>query len=274
MGDMIGARSPALLEIGERAGHVAQLRGADPQAGEAFFFEGGPTGCVLLHGFTAAPREMRPLGRYLNESGLTVHGARLAGHGTRPEDLARTTWRDWYASALEAVCGLRARCARVFACGLSLGGALSLLLGAQGEVDGVVSIATPLRTTDRRLRYARFLAPFKPYTPKGLADLHDPAALAAHADYLRIPTRAAAGLYQVTRTLERALPRVNVPLLVIHSRLDRVVPPDNAQAIFDRAATADKRLVWLERGGHIATEDYDKAVLFEETRRFIDEHSR
>ena len=253
---------------------VTEVRGSDACAGDAFAFDGGSAGCALMHGFTAAPREMRPLGRYLNEiGGFTVHGVRLAGHGTRPEDLAQTTWRDWYASGLEAVRGLRARCDRVFACGLSLGGVLSLLLAARGEVDGVAAIAAPLRPYDRRLKVARFLAPFKPYTPKSLADLHDPAALADHADYVRIPTRAAAELYRATREVERALPRVSVPVLVIHSRRDRVVPPADAQTIFDRVTAADKRLVWLERGGHIATEDYDKAVVFEETLRFIQSHA-
>ncbi len=252
---------------------VRDLRGSDPSAGESFLFDGGPIGSVLLHGFTAAPREMRPLGHYLNAEGYTVHGVRLAGHGTRPEDLAGATWRDWYASALEATRGLRARCERVFACGLSLGGALALLLGARGEVDGVVAIAAPLRPFDRRLKYARFLARLKPYSPKRLADLHDPAALADHADYRRIPTRAAANLHQVTRMLARELPRLRVPVLLIHARLDRVVPPDDSQTIFDRVATPDKRLVWLKRGGHIATEDYDKAIVFEETRRFIETYS-
>lgn len=252
----------------------ADLRGTDPRASEPFFFDGGLTGCVLLHGFTAAPREMRPLGEFLNKTGgLTIHGVRLAGHGTRPEDLARTTWRDWYASALDAVHGLRARCDRVFACGLSLGGVMSLLLGARGEVDGVIAIAAPLHPYDRRLKYARLLAPLKPYTLKGLADLHDPAALADHADYPRIPTRAAAELHAVTRAVYRELPSVRVPLLLIHSRFDRVVPPDNTQTIYDRVASQNKRIVWLERGGHIATEDYDQAVVFEETRRFIETYS-
>ncbi len=252
---------------------MAELRGADPRAGEPFCYEGGPAGCVLLHGFTAAPREMRPLGRHLNDGGVTVHGARIAGHGTQPEDLARTTWRDWVASALDAVRELRVRCSRVFACGLSLGGALSLMLAARRQIDGAVVINTPLRPYDRRLKYARLLALFLPYTDKGLADLHDPKALADHADYLRIPTRSAAELYSLTRALERDLPRIDIPLLVIQARRDRVVPPDNAQSIFDRVATTEKRLLWLDRGGHIATEDYDKEIVFEETRRFIEEHS-
>jgi carboxylesterase len=253
-----------------RAPQPIDLRGGDPHAGEPFLFDGGPIGCAVLHGFTATPREMQPLGRFLNERGLTVHGVRIAGHGTRPEDLARTTRRDWYASAREAVRGLRARCERVFACGLSLGGALSLLLGADGEIDGALAINAPLRPYERRLKFARWLAFVVPYTVKGQADLHDPVALAAHADYPRVPTRAASELYRLTRELERALPRVRVPTLVIQSRLDRVVPPGNAQTIFERVATPDKHLVWLARGGHIATEDDDKAIVFEEAFRFIE----
>jgi carboxylesterase len=259
--------------VAERQTPLADLRGVDPQAGDAFYIEGGSIGCALLHGFTAAPREMRALGRYLNEGGVTVHGVRLAGHGTRPEDLARTTWRDWYASAFDAVRSLRARCTKVFAGGLSLGGALSLLLGARGEVDGVISIAAPLRPFDARLKYARFLAPFRRYTPKGLADLHDPDAQAGHADYLRIPVRAAANLYMLTRVLERELPRVRVPVLFLHARLDRVVPPADSQRAFERVSAIDKRLVWLDRGGHIATEDYDKEIVFAEALRFIQAYS-
>ena len=30
-----------------------------------FFFEGGPVGCLMIHGFTGAPAEMRPMGEYL-----------------------------------------------------------------------------------------------------------------------------------------------------------------------------------------------------------------
>jgi len=70
-----------------------------------FFFEGNTTGCLLVHGFSGSPPEMRPMGVYLAEKGLTVIGVRLAGHGTTPEDMARTGWRDWVASAEE---GLRA----------------------------------------------------------------------------------------------------------------------------------------------------------------------
>jgi len=75
------------------------VRGARIDQVQPFAFDRGPIGCVLLHGFTAAPKEMRPLGDYLAARNYTVRGVRYAGHGTSPQDLARTTQRDWAASA-------------------------------------------------------------------------------------------------------------------------------------------------------------------------------
>ncbi|HLA87386.1 MAG TPA: hypothetical protein VJL10_05165, partial [Anaerolineales bacterium] len=65
---------------------------------EPFFFSGGRTGCLLIHGFTGTPKEMRWMGEYLNQQGLTCLGIRLAGHATHPEDMRRSRWTDWAAS--------------------------------------------------------------------------------------------------------------------------------------------------------------------------------
>ncbi len=49
-----------------------------------------PLGCLLVHGFTGAPDEMRPLGEALAAAGFPVRAVRLPGHGTSVDDLART----------------------------------------------------------------------------------------------------------------------------------------------------------------------------------------
>ena len=77
---------------------------------DPFFFEGGTTGCLLIHGFSGSPPEMRPMGEYLAERGLTVLGVRLAGHGVTPEDMAPTGWRDWVGSAKRGLQELQDRC--------------------------------------------------------------------------------------------------------------------------------------------------------------------
>ena len=69
---------------------------------EPFFFPGAGkiarTGCLVTHGFTGTPKEMRWLGKYLNKDGCTVCGIRLAGHATQPEDMIRSRFSDWLLS--------------------------------------------------------------------------------------------------------------------------------------------------------------------------------
>jgi carboxylesterase len=249
------------------------VRGARFDQVQPFAFDRGPIGCVLLHGFTAAPKEMRPLGDYLAERNFTVRGVRIAGHATCPQDLARTTWRDWVASARTTIDELRTRCTQVWGIGLSMGGLISLYLAEQQQLDGVIALAPPILTPDKRAPIARFIWPFKPYSFKDFADLQDQQALAHHADYALFPTRSVAQLYDLIRHTRRDLARVRTPLLLILARQDRVVSIGNGDYIFDRVGSTDKTRIVLERGGHIITEDFDKDVAFEKISHFLAERT-
>jgi hypothetical protein len=59
--------------------------GVLPGAG-TFYFEGSDVGCLLIHGFTGTPQNIRPLGDFLPRRGLTVLAPRPAGHGTTVDD--------------------------------------------------------------------------------------------------------------------------------------------------------------------------------------------
>ena len=58
--------------------------------GGSFFWKGGETGVLLLHGLTATTAEVRPLAKRLLNEGYTVSGMLLPGHGTTPENLSHT----------------------------------------------------------------------------------------------------------------------------------------------------------------------------------------
>ena len=259
--------------MNDRAREYA-VRGASIEQVQPFAFDRGPIGCVLLHGFTAAPKEMRRLGHYLAARDYTVRGVRYAGHGTSPQDLASTTWHDWVASAEAAVAELRGRCSQVWAIGLSLGGLISLYLAERQLVDGVCALAPAVFPPDRRMALARFLRPFMPYTRKGLADLHDPSALAEHADYDRFPTRAVAQLHSLMVHTRRRLPQINVPLLLIFAQHDQVVTLDALDYIWQHVASLHKERLILERGGHIITEDYDQNAAYAAIEQFLQQNSQ
>jgi carboxylesterase len=245
------------------------LPGAEP-----FAYRGGSTGVLLLHGFTGAPREVRPVGAVLAAAGYTVLGPRLTHHGTRPEDMFRSHWRDWVASALDGYYLLRDQCQSVVVGGLSMGGVIALYLAAQHPVAAVFSMSSPMRpmldSMDWRSRYAGALGYLVPFSPKGEPS---PGADPDHVAYDRYPVRAVAQLRGLLRAASDALPRVQAPALVVHSRGDTGVPAANPDYIFNHLGSATKDQFWLERSGHIVTEGPERAQLFDHILRFVQAHA-
>jgi carboxylesterase len=250
--------------------------------GEPFHTPGDETGCLLSHGWTGAPQEVRWLGQHLAGQGYTVHGVRLAGHGTTPRDMGRTHWRDWYASLLGGYQLLRQTCERVFVLGLSMGAALSLLLAANEEVSGVVSMASPYRLSRLKVRAASVLRPVLFSVPANSSgDFSRQVAaeqarrgerVTGHVAYGQRPLCAVVQLAALLEEARRALPQVRVPALLIHARHDTLIPLGSMQRIYDALGSADKRTLTLERGGHVVTEDVDHPLVFEAAAEFIAAH--
>ena len=119
-----------------------QFQAEDP--GSPFFYKQGNVGCLLIHGFTGYPEEMRGLGQYLAQKGITALGVKLPGHGTKPEDLAGVTWLDWINEVHQTYTQLTQICDKVFVAGFSMGGTLALHLASHAPVAGVISMSAPV----------------------------------------------------------------------------------------------------------------------------------
>ncbi len=255
--------------------HVRIRHGAEP-----FLLDGGEVGCVCTHGFTASPEEMRWLASYLNARGLTVYVPRLAGHGTQPAIMRRQHWLNWYEDELDAIALLRARCRKVFAVGLSMGGLLSLRAGADGLVDGVAAMATPLFIEQRAARYARLINLVLPFTRKsdwpGALDEAVRAAQRAmgledygRLDYRLRPTASVVQLSALMRDVRRRLPHLTVPLLLIYSRADDAAPYASMAYVADHVRSTDLIQHTLEHSGHILTQDIERETVFGLVWEFI-----
>ena len=191
---------------------------------EPFFFPGGPTGCLLVHGFTGTPKEMRWLGEHLASQGYAALGVRLAAHATRPEDMIRARWRDWLTSVEDGWNLLSGCCERIFVIGLSMGGMLALTFAARFPVAGVVAMAAPHHIPpDPRLPFIKPLSVLKPFMPKGRSNWYDPQAYEQHADYPVEPTRAYIELRDLMVVMRAALPQLTAPALLIYSKYDQTV---------------------------------------------------
>lgn len=247
---------------------------ASNMAGSPYFLPGGPIGCVLVHGFGSSPGEVMGLGRYLNHMGYTAYGVLLKGHGTSPEDMAKTLWPDWYGSVTGAIYELRQECEEVWAIGLSLGGALSLYAASQGMVDGVVALAAPTGLADWRVKLAGIGKYFMPYHHVKISpEQREFNARAGRVVYDRLPLRAVESLYQFIGMVRKSLPQITVPVLVIHSVKDEVIAPNSGMYIYQHVSSPHKEFLELQQSGHIITEDVEKEAVFEKVGDFLSKYA-
>lgn len=238
----------------------------------AFHFPSGPVGCLLVHGFTGSPPEMRGLGEYLAAQGYTVRGPRLPGHGTSAEDMATTGARDWLAGAEADLRRLLDECQTVFVGGLSMGGLISLILASQYPVAGVISMATPARMPGGRrawlLPVARYFVQWVS-TGSETPDLTDPAAPGRLFSYGKAHVRCVVELKQLIGQMRHALPRITAPALIIQGQCDRSIPPESAQYIHDHIGSADKTLRFFAFSGHALTVDTEREAVWLAVGEFI-----
>jgi len=237
---------------------------------EPFFFKGGPIGCLLVHGFTGTPKEMRWMGEDLAGRGCTVMGIRLAGHATTPSDMVRTRWHDWLASVEDGLDMLRPNVDHLFIAGLSMGGALSLLATARHPVDGVIAMSAPVTMPeDWRMRFLGVAQYVMPEVEKGPPDWRNPEAAAGHISYPRYPTPSVRELNQLLKVVLAELPNIDVPALLFHSRLDEGVNPENMPIIYERISSQDRQMIWLENSGHVITREPERQMVFDRSYEFM-----
>ncbi len=240
------------------------LAGAEP-----FSHDGSDVGVLLCHGFTGTPQSLRGWAGALAEAGFTVRLPLLPGHGTAWEDLARTSWTQWYAAVEDELADLASRCRVVVVAGLSMGGTLASLAAADHAdvVDGLVLVNPAFRVDDPRMLALPVLRHLLP----SLAGISDDRRLRdgePELAYSRIPLAALHSQTRLWRHTVARLDRITCPVLLMTSAVDHVVPASSA-ALFAEHVTADVRRVELANSFHVATLDHDADLVTDETIAFV-----
>jgi carboxylesterase len=235
--------------------------------GSSFFWDGGTSGILLCHGFTATTAEVRPLAQALHLHGYTVAGPLLPGHGTTPQDCNQHSWQDWYAAIEQAYLQLAAQCQRVVVGGESAGALLTLRLAAlHPEISAILCYAPALRLRIKRIKMylLALCVPFIDSIPKPPSKDDNP-----WKGYAVQPLKGAVQLRHLQKIIPPLLPKINQPILILQGRLDPTVHPQSPQMVYDRVSSTVKELDWLENSTHCVILDREHELAARLTLDFL-----
>ena len=246
--------------------HHQHMKNAHLEGGPVFW-EAGPTGILLVHGFTATTAEVRPLAQALHERGYTVSGPLLPGHNSNPVDINKYSWQDWVGAVEEAYQELFARCDRVFLGGESTGGLLALYLAPQHpEISGLLTYAPALKLRSKPFDQLilRLAAPFLPYLPKTGGDDDLP-----WKGYTVNPLKGVIQLLNLQKQVLRTLEYIRRPTLIVQGKLDTTIDPNVPQTIYNGVRSHIKEIYWMEKSSHCVIIDCEFNQVVEITQQFI-----
>jgi esterase/lipase/1-acyl-sn-glycerol-3-phosphate acyltransferase len=214
-------------------------------------------GILLVHGYLAAPEEVRPLAEYLHRQGYTVLVPRLRGHGTSPEDLAHRTWEDWLQSVERGYMILANSAQDVVLGGFSMGAGLALFAATNMlyKIKAVFAVNCAMRLRRRTARLAPAVVLWNKLVDKLIKDEgrrhfvpNEPEN--PHINYFRNPISGVKELMELMEQLSLRLDRIEVPTLLIQSSGDPIVHPEGSKEIYENLGAKDKELITFNSDRH------------------------
>ncbi|MDA7818467.1 alpha/beta hydrolase [Sulfurimonas sp.] len=232
-------------------------------------------GCVISHGYKSAPKEIELLAQYLFEHGINVYGVRLKGHGTMPEDLRDSKFEDWYDSFDVGYSAFSGVNEKLYLCGFSTGGLLSLLKASniEDKISGVICLNSAISLQDIRVKYIvptinvinNFLSIFN-----ADVDTYESEPEHPEINYKMHYLVSVGELKKLIDLVNDRLKYITEPTLIIQADEDPTVDPNSADIIYDNIASNVKEKYMVQSDKHVIT--LDKNVnqdVFQKVLKFI-----
>mgnify|MGYP002641166795 FL=1 len=236
--------------------------------GDAFFWEGGSVGILLSHGFTATTAEIRLVAEKFYAHGYTVAAPLLPGHGTKPEDLNQTKWRDWVGSGEESLQKLFESCEQVWVAGASMGGLLALYLASTNpQISGALLYVPAIRTMMSKMDILQLYlgAPFVKELARDSLDGSD-----LWQGYPGFPLKGIIQFLRFQSAVLKRLSHIHQPVLIFQGRHDLTVAPEAGEIILDGVSSKIKEHHWMEKSSHSILLDEEYEEVAEMSMAFIE----
>jgi carboxylesterase len=218
------------------------------------------TGVLIIHGFAGNVGEVEPLKSYLKERGYIVSSPMLKGHTDKLNDLWSVNYKDWIASAEDAMTELLKVTDKVIIIGFSMGGLIGTHLAIKYKPIAMITLSTPIYHWDLKRVLINLCFDIKNKQSKNIKR------------YIRgasIPLRALLNFKCLLFKTKPLLKSIMCPVFVAQGMLDDTVQRRSAEYIYSNVMSDNKEKKYYKNSEHLICIGDDKEELFGDIENFI-----
>ncbi|TQS76424.1 alpha/beta fold hydrolase [Ornithinibacillus gellani] len=216
-------------------------------------------GCLVIHGYTGGPYELKPLTEYLKEhTNWEINTPTLPGHGEKLA-LEGTTHDKWITAAEKSLQQMKKKYDQIYLIGFSMGGMIAVYLAAKYKVDKLVLLATAgkyLSFKQISLDLGQVIMDaFKGTLKENKLFMHYKKKLRS------VPMKANIEFLKLLKFTRKYLKNVESPVLIAQGHMDGMVPYRTAYYLEKEIPSQKKEVVFFERSRHLICLGSDKDTL-------------
>jgi len=260
------------------AKHFKKIEGVAAKA-QPFFIqakENNDTVVMIIHGFTSSPYRLHFIADILASQGYDVDTILLAGHGGGLENLRQSTAQEWLGAAEMALQAHLKKYKKIYILGYSFGANLAIHLGVHyPQIKAIVALGIPItlykeKTIRIFLPWAKIF--WKHYKKKWI-EKEQISSLYERGHHIYIPIKSLVELRNFIHTCtKKDIPRLKIPILIIHSRQDKVSNPVSSHYLYDHLNVSDKNIYIMNQGDHQLENGVRKDFIAKKILDFLARH--
>lgn len=213
--------------------------------------------CLLLHGFTGGPYEVKPLAHHLMNKGCCCVTPELPGHNGNLRNLKNYTRYDWIQTAEAEAGRLVKQFGSIDLVGFSMGGLLAAHLATRFPVRRLVLLGTPII----------YVSPSRFF--KDVSERLAKKDMRFYNWKKQTPLHAVFEFMRLVKELKGDLDKIEAPTLIVHGQADPIVHPYSSKYIYERIP-GPKELVVLPKSKHLLCLEEESNALFCRIEAFLE----
>ncbi|WP_445490577.1 alpha/beta hydrolase [Niallia sp. 03133] len=223
--------------------------------------------CLCIHGFTGAPREVKPLATYLehNTDWKCVIPV-LPGHGEKLQ-LQGVLFHEWIEHAENELKQLLEKEETVYVIGFSMGGLIASYLAIHYPVKKLILLSAA----------AYYMNPSQMWKEiKSMVNDLWKGRLTENEFFTRYtnkikatPITATIQFRKLVHHIRPLLCKVDVPTLIAQGENDGLVPMKSANYLYHAICAKEKKLLYIKGSDHLICHCREKERLFSEILSFL-----